>query len=101
MAIEFETNQLKQSKELLELYLRVIKIPLYQYAQYYNQFSEINKQFEIQQIITSSDQLNQYVNEFGKNHLDDLSLLEKHQIIDDFTASIFSNTKVELIKLAI
>lgn len=93
MAIEFETNQLKQSKELLELYLRIIKIPLYQYAQYYNQFSEINKQFEIQQIITSSDQLNQYVNEFGKNHLDDLSLLEKHQIIDDFTASIFSNTQ--------
>ena len=93
MAIEFETKQLKQSKELLELYLRVIKIPLYQYAQYYNQFSEINKQFDIQQIITSSDQLNQYVKEFGKNQLEDLSLLERHQIIDDFTASIFSNTQ--------
>ena len=93
MAIEFETKQLKQSKELLELYLRVIKIPLYQYAQCYNQFSEINKQFDIQQIITSSDQLNQYVKEFGKNQLEDLSLLERHQIIDDFTASIFSNTQ--------
>ncbi|KAI3405765.2 PRP39 [Candida oxycetoniae] len=98
-AIEFETAIAKQSQnsssKLLELYLKVIRIPLYQYAQYYTQFSEINKNFDIQNLI-SENVLCEYMEKFGKPKLEDLSLIEKHQIIDDYFAGVFASTQAKV-----
>ncbi|KAI5963316.1 PRP39 [Candida pseudojiufengensis] len=98
--LEFETNLAKEqdnlkSKELLELYLKIVKIPLYQYAKYYTQFSEINKNYDINLLIPSKD-LNDYVVKFGKKKIEDLSLIEKHQIIDDYFASVFAQTQAKV-----
>ncbi|KAI5959541.1 PRP39 [Candida theae] len=94
-AIEFETEKDPRSKELLSLYLTVVQVPLYQYAQYYSQFSEINKNFDIQELM-DKDKLADYVEKFGKSRVEDLSLIEKHQIIDDYFATIFASTQAKV-----
>lgn len=94
-AIEFETETQPNSKEVLSLYLKVANIPLYQYAQYYSQFSEINKNFDIHELIDEA-KLNDYVEKFGKLKTEDLSLIEKHQIIDDYFATIFASTQAKV-----
>ncbi|KAG5417301.1 PRP39 [Candida metapsilosis] len=94
-AIEFETEVEPNSKEILSLYLKLIRIPLYQYAQYYSQFSEINKNFDIQDLI-EKDKLADYVEKFGKSRVEDLSLIEKHQIIDDYFATIFASIQAKV-----
>ena len=94
-AIEFETESEPNSKRLLSLYLKVIKIPLYQYAQYYSQFTEINKNFDIHELM-GKEILIGYVEKFGKSKVEDLSLIEKHQIIDDFFATVFASTQAKV-----
>lgn len=90
--IEFEKSLNPKSIELLQVLLKVIKIPLYQYAQYYNQFVEINKDFPVQDII-DENKIKEYIIQFQKSSLDEFSLVEKHQIIDDFSYAIFRNTQ--------
>ncbi|KAG7665508.1 PRP39 [[Candida] subhashii] len=83
------------STEVLGLYLRVIKVPLYEYAKYYNQFTEICKSYDIQSIVPK-ERMESYLEKFNKTKLEHLSLIEKHQIIDDYTYSVFSETQAKV-----
>lgn len=93
--IEFETKFATQSPslEILDLYKHLISVPLYQYAQYYNQFSEISKSYSVGQIVTDGTLLLLFLAQFSKTLVDDLSILEQHQIIDSYGYSIFSETQ--------
>lgn len=91
--IEFETKSSSESTRVLELYLKLIKIPLYQYARYYNQFSVINKNFNVLQVIAEREVLQLYLDQFSKGLPEDLSVLEQHQIIDSYSYMIFSETQ--------
>lgn len=82
----------ESSKDILRIYLKLIRIPLYQYAQYFNSFVEINKSFEISEIIEGDD-LSEYLQKFQKSSIDELSLIEKHQIIDDYSYAVFTKTQ--------
>ncbi|MDC6271902.1 hypothetical protein PP707_06345, partial [Acetobacter pasteurianus] len=95
ISIEFESSLLQNSDELRDLYLQVLSIPLYQYAHYYTQFSEISKNFDIHNLLPESALLD-YIEKFGKARVEDLSLLEKHQIIDDYFAIVFTSTQAKV-----
>lgn len=93
--IEFELKFASEtpSLALLELYKHLITIPLYQYAQYYNQFAEISKTYTVNQVIGDEIVLQQFLAQFSKTLVDELSMLEQHQIIDSYNYSIFSETQ--------
>lgn len=92
--IDFERKNAKPGdKQLLHLYLKLIAIPLYQYAQYYNQFTEICKDYQVSEVITDATVLQQYLAQFQKEKVEDLSTVEQHQIIDTFAYSVFENTQ--------
>lgn len=91
--IDFETKYASpDDKRLLNLYLRLISIPLYQYARYYNQFSEISKSFSVVDILPE-EALKGYLDQFQKALVDELSTVEQHQIIDTYVYNVFSNTQ--------
>ncbi|CAI5756695.1 unnamed protein product [Candida verbasci] len=90
--IEFEKDN---DEKVLELFLKVIRIPLYEYAQFYEKFQETCKKFEIGKIIPEKDLLD-YVKKFGKSKIIELSLIEKHQIIDDYITKIYSITQAKV-----
>ncbi|ODV77295.1 pre-mRNA splicing factor [Suhomyces tanzawaensis NRRL Y-17324] len=90
--LDFEASIDPSSSEILHVYKQVTQIPLYQYAQYYKQFVEINKSFQVAELL-DQDQLEHYVAKFGKTSLKELSLIEKHQIIDDYTYATFLKTQ--------
>lgn len=95
---EFENTVKKDdgnSKEVLKLYSKVSQIPLYQYAQYYNQFTEICKSYDILDIVPTTA-LKGYLEKFEKGKPEHLSLIEKHQIIDDYTYMVFSETQAKV-----
>ncbi|KAI5951457.1 PRP39 [Candida jiufengensis] len=97
---EFESDLAKKKEDvkstaLLELYLKVIHIPLYQYARYYTQFSEINKNYDINLLLPPAE-LQNYATKFGKTKPEELSLIEKHQIIDDYFSTVFSKTQFKV-----
>lgn len=89
--IEFEKNS--TTPQLLQLYSRLITIPLYQYAQYYNQFAEISKNYSVLEVVTDPKVLQKYLDQFSKGLPEDLSVLEQHQIIDDYSYTIFGETQ--------
>ncbi|KAK6457717.1 pre-mRNA splicing factor [Scheffersomyces xylosifermentans] len=93
--IEFETSIKENSRELLELYRKVTKIPLYQYAQYYNQFTQINKNYDAEKIIPK-EEFKEYLEKFKKTSANDLSIVEKHQIVDDYTTKVFTSTQAQV-----
>lgn len=93
MYIDFETKHAgPNDKRLLKLYMKLISIPLYQYARYYNQFSEISKNFSVTDIIPD-EALKGYLEQFQKLLVDELSTVEQHQIIDTYVYTIFINTQ--------
>lgn len=94
--IEFETLVDDSSEVLLNLYLMVIKIPLYQYSQYYKQFAEINKKFDINKVLPH-DELHSYVVKFNKSKPQELSMIERHQIIDDYMDKISVITQLQVL----
>ncbi|KAF8005056.1 hypothetical protein HF325_000513 [Metschnikowia pulcherrima] len=95
--LEFEASIFPKSPslQLLRVYLRLIRIPLYQYAQYYSQFAEISKSFKISEIL-SPDELPRYLQVFGKSLPEELSVVEQHQLIDTFSYDIFTNTQAQV-----
>ncbi|KAM9894483.1 hypothetical protein OXX79_008674 [Metschnikowia pulcherrima] len=95
--LEFEASISPKSPslQLLRVYLRLIRIPLYQYAQYYSQFAEISKSFKISEIL-SPDELPRYLQVFGKSSPEELSVVEQHQLIDTFSYDIFTNTQAQV-----
>lgn len=80
-------------KDLLSLYLYLIHIPLYQYAKYYNQFVEMNKTFDVNEIVEDENHLNNLLKAFDKTDVSELSALEKGQLIDEYANSIFVETQ--------
>ncbi|EGW33249.1 uncharacterized protein SPAPADRAFT_135815 [Spathaspora passalidarum NRRL Y-27907] len=82
----------KDPETILKLYLRVIKVPCYAYAKYYNQFIKISKSYDIRLVI-SKDELSGYLSRFDKSNVDELSLVEKHQIVDDWSYNCFIKTQ--------
>lgn len=93
LIIEFETKLKDDSIELCELYIRVLKVPLYHYSQYYNQFTELNKKFNIELIIPKDELIN-YYKEFGYvDNYDKVSMIEKYQIVDNYLSNIFNKTQ--------
>ncbi|RLV95655.1 Pre-mRNA-processing factor 39 [Spathaspora sp. JA1] len=81
----------KDTELVLQLYLRVIKVPCYAYAKYYNQFIKISKSYDIGKVI-SEGELVDYLTRFGKS-MEELSLIDKHQIIDDWSYNCFIKTQ--------
>lgn len=93
IAFELSLNDGQESsRDLLNIYKNLIKVPLYQYAQYFKTFTEISKEFEPSHIL-SEGELNDYIKKFEKSSVDELSLIEKHQIIDDYSYSIFTKNQ--------
>ncbi|KAG2733691.1 hypothetical protein G9P44_003216 [Scheffersomyces stipitis] len=92
--IEFETG-IGEKSVIVGLYLRVTKIPLYQYAQYYNSFTQINKNYDITDVIPSLE-LAEYVKRFNKTDVTELTLGEKNQVVDDHTDIIFTSTQEQV-----
>lgn len=91
--IDFETKHSgPEDKRLLDLYMKLISIPLYQYARYYNQISEISKNFGVSEIIPEVA-LKGYLDQFQKSTVDELSTVEQHQIIDTYVYTVFTNTQ--------
>ncbi|PVH14589.1 uncharacterized protein CXQ87_002734 [Candidozyma duobushaemuli] len=80
-------------KDLVSLYLYLIHIPLYQYAKYYNQFVEMNKTFDVNEIVEDEKHLNKLLQAFDKTNVSELSALEKGQLIDEYANSIFVETQ--------
>ncbi|CUM63772.1 uncharacterized protein PRCAT00001356001 [Priceomyces carsonii] len=91
-AISFESEVDSNSHELLSLYLDNIRTPLYQYAQYFKQFSEINKNYKVEDIVPESE-LQDYIIKFQGSNIDDLSEADKFQIIDDYSYKVFNETQ--------
>ncbi|KAF3987619.1 hypothetical protein FT663_04381 [Candidozyma haemuli var. vulneris] len=90
------TSKKDDPKDLLELYLYLIHVPLYQYARYHNQFVDINKTFDVSEIIRDESRLSELLKSFDKASVDELSALEKQQLIDDYTNSIFAETQAQV-----
>lgn len=90
------TSKKDDPKDLLNLYLYLIYIPLYQYAKYYNQFMEMNKTFDVSEIIRDQSHLAELLNNFGKSQASELSTLEKGQLIDECSNSIFTETQTKV-----
>lgn len=78
----------KEPSKVLDLYLQVVKVPLYQYAIYYNQFTELIKNYDINDVIKDQSNLQKPLNE--------LSPAEKQQALDEFAYSIFINTQTQV-----
>lgn len=79
-------------KDLLEVYLSLIRIPLYQYARYFNQFMELNKTFDVTEVVPEN-YLSEYLIRLNKSSASELSALEKQQVIDEYSNSIFVETQ--------
>lgn len=92
--IAFETSIAggETNLSVLNIYKKLVKIPLYQYAQYYKKFSEINKDFELDQVLDENS-LPEYLEKYGKTSSEELSVVEKHQIIDDYSNTVFARTQ--------
>lgn len=92
--IDFELkNSHEDDLHLLELYLQLIHLPLYQYSKYYNQFMEICKNFPVSDIVTDQDTLKTYLSQFEKKSVAELSVVEQHQIIDTYVYDIFTKNQ--------
>lgn len=85
---EFSTD-----KKVLNMYLELSNMPLYEYAKYYNQFTAINKNFQLQDVIQDSRELDSYLHKFGKNSVEECSVVESQLIIDDFSYNVFLKTQ--------
>lgn len=102
--LEFETSingeNEEISREIFLSCLKVIRIPLYQYAQYYKKFMEINKRFSINDIFSMEQDkdllIEEYLDRFNKSSIEELSLIEEHQIIDDYSYKIFTKTQAKV-----
>ncbi|EGV60803.1 pre-mRNA splicing factor [Yamadazyma tenuis] len=79
---------------VLPVYLKLIHIPLYEYAKYYNQFAEINKNYSLKDIL--GDDLEENLQRFGKTSPDECSVIESHQIIDEFSYQIFATNQTRV-----
>lgn len=88
--IEFENSINKDSKISRDLLLRVIRIPLYEYSKYFKEFFEINKTYELEEVL-DKESLTNYLSKFGKLTSGELTTDEKNQIIDDYSYEIFSD----------
>ncbi|CAH6720054.1 pre-mRNA-processing factor 39 [[Candida] jaroonii] len=74
-----------------EKYQNVITIPLYEYSKYYTQYSELSRDMEIEKVVEET-YLDTAVKKYGRS-LDELSLIEKSQILEEFNYSIFQKTQ--------
>lgn len=78
----------KAPEKILPLYLHLVTVPLYQYAMYYNQFTELIKNYDVSEIIKDKSLL--------QKPLADYTPLEKQQLLDDFAYSIFATTQAQV-----
>lgn len=88
----------KESNDLLATYLKLVRIPLYEYSKYYNEFAEINKGYKIVDIITDSTQLKRYLKKYGKGEASECSEFETQQIIDEFSYDVFNRNQTRVNK---
>ncbi|KAK6464268.1 hypothetical protein DFJ63DRAFT_333843 [Scheffersomyces coipomensis] len=93
--LEFENSIEEASEVSLKLYLKLVRYPLYEYARYYKQFTNIYKKFKIKDLIPEKD-LNHYVSQYNQKSYETLSIIEKSQIIDDYFQKIHNNTQQEV-----
>lgn len=84
------------------LYLKVIKIPLYSYAKYYQKFTEINKKYTLEEFFSAEPEpsrgeiIQEYLTKFNKETLDSFSMVETHQVIDDWSYKVFAATQAKV-----
>lgn len=91
--IEFEIRVSgPSSKQVASILSRLIHIPLYKYAIYFEQFSEINKSLKLSQVC-SEEVINDYVQKFEKTSLSELNDSEVGQVIDDYCFKINSSVQ--------
>lgn len=84
-------------KELLDLWIKVVKIPLYHYSQYSNKFIDIIENYKISDVINKED-LNIYLVKFQRETPDDFSPIEKKQIYDAFLYKKCLSTQKEVME---
>lgn len=93
--IEFETKYAVEnpSPQLLKVLVRLAKIPLYQYAQYSQQFSETIKSFSFTEVVTDKAEVDLLLAQYGKTDVLDLSSVEQHQLLDAYAYGVFTETQ--------
>lgn len=89
--IDFEKKHAPEN--LLKIYARLITIPLYQYAQYYNGFSELAKEATLKEI--APEALPEYLAQYNKKE-EELSELEQTQIVQDWSYHVFNKTQAKV-----
>lgn len=96
---QFEQN-IGGEESTFWLYLKVIKLPLYQYAQYYQKFSELNKKHSLQDLFSDENDpdsiLKTYLSTYNKLTANELTEAERFQIVDDFSYKIFVKTQAKV-----
>ncbi len=96
---EFEQN-IGGEESTFWLYLKVIKLPLYQYAQYYQKFTEVNKKHSLQDLFSDENDPNSvlqtYLSTYNKLVANELTKAERFQIVDDFSYKIFVKTQAKV-----
>lgn len=74
-----------------EKYQKVIKIPLYEYSKYYTQYLELSRDKELDMVV-DKEYLDAEVKKYGRP-LNELSLIEKSQILEEYNYLIFQTTQ--------
>lgn len=98
--IEFERSLATQDLQdrLICLYLRLIELPLYQYAQYYSQFMEVAKLASPLKFI-DAERLKHLLLQHEKTSVEDLSPVESHQVFEAFAYEVFNLTQQKVTEL--
>lgn len=93
--IEFETKYATEnpSPQLLRVLQTLITIPLYQYAQYNQQFAELSKSFPLSEVVSDKTELKQLLSQYGKSENEALSTVEQQQIVDAYAYNVFVETQ--------
>lgn len=82
------------NKDVLGTYLKLIRIPLYEYSKYFTEYMEISKSYSLDDIIPQDEQA-PYLKSYAKLKTE-LSAEEQNSIIDEYSYSIFEQTKAQV-----
>lgn len=101
--IEFEQtlkvsdNVYTKNKLILGIYLKIIDIPLYQYAKYFQDFKAVRKNFTPQQLEEADPQLEKYIatqeNYQKMNHQEQLNAIEAYYATKYSKAAVAVNSR--------
>lgn len=83
-----------KSDNVFEVYLKLIRIPVYEYARYYDDYLQLDK-FTLLTTIPAVD-LEPYLHKIDKSDINDCTEVEKFQILQEFSEDIFQITQTRV-----